>query len=69
MWGSVMSICLFTEVAIGYFSTGMGDHFGELLVSLMALWLALVDQNSFQPCFFKIFIIDKHSDQILDKEM
>ena len=33
-----------------YISTGMGDRFGVLLVSLMALQLALVDRNQFRPC-------------------
>ena len=28
-----------------YVSTGMGDCIGALLVSLMALWLVIVDQN------------------------
>ena len=36
---------------IGYVSTGMGESFSALLVLLMALWLALVDQNPFWPCF------------------
>ena len=36
---------------MGYLSTGMADRFGALLVSLMALWLALVDQNPFLPCY------------------
>ena len=36
---------------MGYVGTGMGDRFGERLVSLMALRLALVDQNPFRPCF------------------
>ena len=31
-------------------STGMGDYFSALLMSLMALRLALVDRNPFQPC-------------------
>ena len=35
---------------MGYVSTQMGDHFGALLLSLMALWLTLVDRNPFQPC-------------------
>ena len=39
---------------MGYVSSGMGDHFSALLVSLMALWLALVDQNPFWPCFVLI---------------
>ena len=34
---------------MGYISTGMGDCFGALLVSLMALRLALVYQNPFWP--------------------
>ena len=36
---------------MGYISTEMGDCFSALLVSLMALWLALVDRNLFRPCF------------------
>ena len=39
----MMSICLFTEVGMRYVSTGMGDCFNALLVSLMALQLTLVD--------------------------
>ena len=35
---------------MGYVSTGKGDHFKALLVSLMALQLALVEQNPFWPC-------------------
>ena len=37
-WCSMMSICLFTKVKTG-------DHLNALLVSLMALWLMLVDRN------------------------
>ena len=50
---SVMSICLFTEVkaAVRYVSTEMGDCFSAWLVSLMSLWLALVDRNPLRPCF------------------
>ena len=46
------SICLFTEVkaAVCNASTGMGDHFSALLVSLIALRLVLVDRNPFRPC-------------------
>ena len=47
LWHSVMSICLFTEVAMGYVSTGMGDRFSALFTSLMALRLAVVDPNPF----------------------
>ena len=35
---------------MGYVSTGMGDRFSAVLVSLMALGLALVDQKPFWPC-------------------
>ena len=35
---------------MGYVSTGMGDRFGALLVSLMALRLTLIDQNPFWSC-------------------
>ena len=38
---------------MGYISTGMGDHFSELLVFLMALWLVLVDGN---PLFAIMFV-------------
>ena len=38
---------------MGYISTGMGDRFSTLLMSLMALQLVLVDQNPFWPCFFR----------------
>ena len=37
---------------MGYISTGMGDRFSGLLVSLMALRLTLVDRKPFWPCFF-----------------
>ena len=40
------------------FSTGMGDRISALLVSLMALRLALVDPNPLCPClaiFLKFF--------------
>ena len=36
---------------MGYVSTGMGDHLSALLMSLIALRLALVDRNPFWPCF------------------
>ena len=36
---------------MGYVSTWIGDHLSALLVSLMALRLALVDRNPFTPCF------------------
>ena len=42
-----MSICLLSKAAMGYISTGMGDHFSALLISLMALQLALVDRIPF----------------------
>ena len=35
---------------MSYVSTRMGDYFSALLVSLMALQLALMDQNPFRPC-------------------
>ena len=51
--------CLFTEVkqqcATLVVSTGICDHFSALLVSLMALRLALVGQNPFWQCLFSIF--------------
>ena len=48
-----MSICLSTEVkrAMGYVSTGMGDCFSALVVSLMALRHVLVDRKPFRPCY------------------
>ena len=46
LWHSVMSTCLITE-AMGYISTWTGDYISALLVSLMALQLALVDRNPF----------------------
>ena len=36
---------------MSYVSTWMGDPFSVLLISLMALWLTLLDQNPFRPCF------------------
>ena len=54
-----MSVC-----SLKYPITGMGDRFGALLLSLMALQLVLVDQNPFQPCFFifaaKQYLLDMH---------
>ena len=41
---------------MGYVSTGMGESFGALLVSMMALQLMLVDQNPFGPCYHTIFV-------------
>ena len=41
---------------MGYLSTGMGDCFSALLVSLMALWLALVDRQPFRPCFAHYYL-------------
>ena len=43
-------------MATGYISTGMGDCFGALLVSLMALQLMLVDRNPYQPCCYQTII-------------
>ena len=42
---------------MGYISTGMGDHFSPLRLSLMALRLALVDQNPFSPVNHKIHLL------------
>ena len=50
---TVLSIHLFTEVK-GYVSTGVGDCFSALLVSLMVLRLVLVDRNPFWLSFFCI---------------
>ena len=36
---------------MGHISTRMGDCLSTLFMSLMALLLALVDQNPFPPCF------------------
>ena len=36
---------------MGYISTWMGDSLSALLMSLMALQLAPIDQNPFQSCF------------------
>ena len=36
---------------MGYVSTGMGDRLSPLLVSLMGLWLALVDQKTLSALF------------------
>ena len=41
---------------MGYISTWMGDRTSELLMSLMTLQLALVDQNPFQPVFIIIIL-------------
>ena len=49
LWRSVRSTSLFTEV--GYVSTGMGNRFSALYLSLMDLRLTLVDQNPFRTCF------------------
>ena len=56
LWHSVMSICLITEVKRQWaeVSPGMGDRLSALLVSLMALGLALVDRNPFWPCFLPV---------------
>ena len=44
--------CLITEVKhqMGSISTWMSGSLSALLMSLMALWFALVDQNPFQDC-------------------
>ena len=44
-------LCSVKLSSMGYISTGMGDRFGALLVSLMALRRALVDRNPFLPCY------------------
>ena len=48
---------LFTEVKaeMSYVRIGMGYRFGALLVSLIALWLMLVDQNPFGLVFFLVW--------------
>ena len=49
-----MSICsLKSSGNGGYISTGMGDHLSDLLMSLMALQLALVERNPFSALFTK----------------
>ena len=50
LWPSMMSISLFTKLSSKWVNTEMGDRFCALVVSLMALQLALVDQNPFWPC-------------------
>ena len=59
---SMISTCLFTGffVAMTYISTEMGDRFSALLVSLMALRIALVDRNPFWPCFVYFSSPDVH---------
>ena len=49
---SGLTTSLTTQIiaAMGYVSSWMGDRLSALLVSLMALWLVLVDQNPFWPC-------------------
>ena len=37
---------------MGYVSFGTGHYFSALLLSLMALRLALLDQKPFRPCSF-----------------
>ena len=58
--GGVISTRLFTKAALGYVSICMGDHLSSrpavlsssaLLMSLIALQLTHVDQNTFQSCF------------------
>ena len=39
---------------MGYVSTGMGDRLSALLVSLMALWLALVDRQPLSALFLSL---------------
>ena len=34
---------------MGYISTWMGDHLSTAVMSLMALWLELVERNPFRP--------------------
>ena len=45
-----------SDAEMGCVSTRMGDRFSALLVSLMALQLTLVDQNSFRPCLKKFML-------------
>ena len=58
-WLSVMSASLFTEVKWRWaiVSTGMGDRFSALLMSVMALRLALVDQTPLRSCFVKLYLL------------
>ena len=49
-----MSICLFTEVKRHW----VGDRFSALLMSLMALWLALADRNpSLMFCLQNLYLM------------
>ena len=41
---------------MGYVSTWMGDRVGTVLMCLMALRLALVDQNPFWPCLNSFYL-------------
>ena len=53
---------------MGYINTGMGDRFGALIVSLMALQLTLVDLNPFQPGLHLLYasyhVFDKSNNYI-----
>ena len=49
LWPSMMSICLVTEVAMGYVSTWMGDRFRAL--DPVSDGFALVDRNPFRPYY------------------
>ena len=42
---------------MGYISTWLGDPLSALLMSLMALQLALANQNPFWPCFIISWIV------------
>ena len=44
---------------MAYVSTGMGDHFSALPMSLMALQLTLVKQNNFQPYLLHRILLER----------
>ena len=50
-----------------YTSTGMGDCFSAVLVSLMALPLILVDQNPFQPCYCMTPVLNRPDSNIFSQ--
>ena len=53
LWCSLMSTCLFTEVKRQWATLVLGWVTASVhYLCLMALQLALVDQNPFRPCFF-----------------
>ena len=60
-----MSVCSLKLRGNGlYFSTGLGDCFGALFVSLMALQLTLVHQNPLSALYIYTVISTACSDQM-----